>query len=149
MSRKKRYIKKLSTEEKADLEAGKKYGKSEVFRNRCHAILLSEKGYEVEAIQDIFAVAHSTVYNWLNRWDTGGYTGLQTQVGQGRKPTLSVDNQEHVEAVKRAVKKRAQEGANLLATIEEELALEEQLSMDILRPFLKKLISYGNASEEA
>lgn len=148
MSRKKRYIEKLSEGEKADLEYGKKHGKSEVYRNRCHAILLSNKGYTVDEVMDIFEVVRSTVYNWYNRWDNGGIEGLQTQPGQGRKPSLSIDNAEHVEAVKKAVKKRAEHGANLLATIEEELGMEEQLSMDIVRPFLKKLVSYGSAFAE-
>lgn len=148
MSRKKRFIENLTEEEKASLEAGTKRGRSKVFRNRCHAILLSSRGYSVDEIQDIFQVARSTVYNWFNRWEHDGIKSLSTQPGQGRKPTLWVDNAEHVKAVEKAVKKRAKDGTNLLATIEEELQMENQLSMRILRPFLKKLVSYGNALEE-
>jgi len=146
MSRKKRYIENLTQEEITSLEAGKKDGKSAIFRDRCHGILLSHKGFSVEEIQSIFSVARSTIYNWFNRWDSGKMEELKTKPGQGRKPTLSVDNATHVETVKKACEKRAKEGANLLATIEKELEMDNQLSMRILRPFLKKLISYGNAS---
>lgn len=147
MSRKKRFVENLNTVEIEALEAAIKHGKSAIFRKRCHAVLLSNKGYTVEQIMDILNVVQSTVYNWFNKWAKQGIEGLKTKPGQGRKATLSIDNSDHVEAVKKAVKKTAQEGVNLLATIEQELEMEEQLSMRILSPFLKKLISHGNASE--
>lgn len=148
MSRRKRYIENLTAQDIENLEAGFKTGKSARFRNRCHCILLSYKRYDISQLQEIFDQSESTIYNWLNRWDTSGFEGLKTKPGQGRKPALSVDNEKHVEVVKKAVKKRAETGANILSQIEEELDMEGELSMKMLRPFLKKLISYGNASAE-
>jgi transposase len=148
MSRRQRFIENLNTVEKKQLLQGKKTGKSSIFRDRCHAILLSNRGYTVDQLKGIFSVAKSTVYNWLNRWDKGGIKELKTQPGQGRKATLCVDNAEHVKVVKKAIKKSAERGSNLLATIEKDLDMEDQLSMQIIRPFLKKLVSYGSVYEE-
>jgi transposase len=148
MSRKKSFVKELTVSEISSLEVGKKTGKSFSFRTRCHAILLSHKGYEIGQISDILEVHRSSIYTWFSSWKKDGIQGLKTKKGQGRKPTLCIDNQRHVEAVKDAVKKRAKTGENLLTTIEDELEMEGELSMTILRPFLKKLISYGNAFEK-
>jgi len=148
MSRKKSFVKKLIVSEKAELEAGKKTGKSSSFRTRCHAILLSDKGYEIKQIADILDIHRSSIYTWFSNWENNGIEGLKTKSGQGRKPKLCIDNEEHVKVVKSAVKKRATTGENILTTIEEELDMEGELSMTILRPFLKKLISFGNASEK-
>jgi transposase len=148
MSRKKSFVKELTVSEIAVLEQGKKTGKSFSFRTRCHAILLSHKGYEIGQISDILEVHRSSIYAWFSNWKTTGIQGLETKKGQGRKPILSVDNEKHIQVVKNAVKKRAKTGENLLLTIEKELEMEGELSMTILRPFLKKLISYGNVSEK-
>jgi transposase len=148
MSKRKRFISALSKIEIKKLKEAKKTGKSSIFRSRCHAILLSNKGFDTNEITKIFDVKILTVYNWFNRWEEGGIEGLKTKSGQGRKPLLSIDNKEHVKAVKKAVKKRAQTGENILLTVEKELDLEGQMSMDILRPFLKRLITFGSDLEE-
>ncbi len=141
MRGKKRFISGLPKVEIKKLKLGKKTGKTSIFRSRCQAILLSNKAYEAKEIADISDVTILTVYNWFNSWETGGIEGLKTKSGQGRKPLLSIDNKVHVKAVDKAVKKRAQTGENILLTIEKELALEGQMTMNILRPFLKKLIT--------
>lgn len=145
MSRKKSFIAPLTDTERASLVEGKNNGKSSSFRNRCHAVLLSEKGFEISVLQKIFGVQRSTIHNWFKRWREGGIEELKTRPGQGRKPKLSIDNEEHIKVVKTAVKDYAEKGTNLLAQIEQELGMEEELSMKILRPFLKKLTIAGNA----
>lgn len=149
MSRRKKFIKNLNTEDLTLLKDGKKHGKSAAFRDRCHAILLSHKGYEVKQIAEVLDVTIGSVYNWFRAWHKGGFEALQTKPGQGRKPTLCIDNEQHVDAIKKAVKKRAETGTKIIETIEKELDMEGQISVHILRPFLKKLVSYGNAFEGA
>jgi len=144
MKGKKRFISGLSKVVIKKLKAGKKTGKTAVFRNRCHAILLSNKAYQAKEIANILDVTLLTVYNWFNSWEKEQIEGLKTKSGQGRKPLLSIDNKSHVKAVDKAVKKRAQTGENILLTIEKELNLAGQMSMDILRPFLKKLVTHGS-----
>lgn len=148
MSKPKRYISKLSKKEKASLLEGKKRGKSEGFRTRCHGIILSYRGYTTDEICEFFEVTKITVYNWMNRWERSGIEGLKTKPGQGRKPLLQTDNKIHVKAVKKAMKLRAEKGTNFLLQIQEELELEDELTMKMLRPFLKKLVTYGSGLEE-
>lgn len=147
MSKPKRYISNLRKKEIEFLLEGKKRGKSEGYRIRCHGIILSHRGYSVEEIAEFFEVTRITVYNWMNRWEESGIEGLKTQPGQGRKPLLQTDNKDHVKAVKKAMKLRAEKGTNFLLKIQEELELEDEVTMKMLRPFLKKLVTYGNDSE--
>ena len=72
MSRKIRFVKPLTKQEIADLEAGMKSEKGYQFQNRCHAILLSHKGYTPSQIKDIFNITVYTVYTWFNRWESDG-----------------------------------------------------------------------------
>lgn len=139
MSRKKRFVEELTEADIAILGLNKKNGNSSDFRTRCHVVLLSNKGYEVKDIEKILDLSRGTIYNCFNKWEKDKIEGLKTKPGQGRKPTLSIENSVHVEVVKKAVKEYAEKGTNLLAKIEEELEMEEELSMKILRPFLKKL----------
>lgn len=147
MGKSKRFITNLTKKEIASLLDGKKTGKSEGYRTRCHGIILSYRGYSVDEIIEFFEVTRVTVYNWMNRWEESGIAGLRTQSGQGRKPLLQTDNKIHVKVVKKAMKLRAEKGTNFLLQIQEELELEDEITMKMLRPFLKKLITYGNASE--
>lgn len=144
MSRKKRYISNITEEEKKLLEQGFKGGKSHQFRRRCQAILLSFTGQDVHNLSEIFLVKKQTVYEWMDRWETGGIEGLKTKAGQGKKPTLRLDNKDHVKGVEKAVEKVNKKGGNLLAEVEQELGLEKGLSRKVLRSFLKKTVIRGN-----
>lgn len=143
MSRKKRFIKDLSAADKEQLDYGKKDGKSEAFRNRCHAILLSFIGYEAGQIAQIFSVRKRTVYTWFNNWEKLGLTGLKTTSGQGRKPKLSINNMEHVQVVEKATKNAAEKGTNLLQEVTAEISPEGGLSRWTLRRFLLKKSTVG------
>jgi len=149
MSRKKRYIKSLSSEERALLEQGRKSNKGYQFQNRCHAILLSESGKTVAELQSFYGVSPQTIYSWFDRWEQGGITALENKPGQGRKALLRVDNKDHVKVVDEAVAKVNKKGGNLLAEIESELELERGLSKKMLRTFLKKLDTCGNEVAES
>lgn len=148
MSRKRRYIRTLTEAEKEALQAGKKSNNGYQFNNRCHAILLSDQGYITDEIAEIFDCQKKTIYDWFDRFESGGVSALKNKSGQGRKPTLCTNNQDHVKAVDKAVKKAQKRGTNLLLEIEQELDLEEGLSMKMLRTFLKKLVTYGNVAVE-
>lgn len=148
MSRRKSFIENLNTAEKAILEQEKKYGKSEDYRKRCHAILLSHRGYTVDQIVDFLEVSKGSVYKWFSTWRKDGLEGLKTKSGQGRKPTLRLDNADHVKGVKKAARKAVEEGTNLLLEIQQELEIEEPLTKRMLSLFLTKLIGHGNDVEE-
>ena len=133
MSRKKRFIKSLTPEERASLVRGRKSTKGYQFQNRCHAILLSESGTTVSELESIFSVSKQTIYGWFNRWEQGGIAALENEPGRGRKPLLRTDNKDHVKAVEKAIEKVNKKGGNLLAEVDKELQLEQGLSKRMLR----------------
>ena len=148
MSRKKTFVTELNPAEIAQLEEGKKHGKSDAFRTRCQAILLSNKRYTISEITDILSVSRGSVSTWFSAWKKDGLEGLKTKPGQGRKPLLSMDNKDHIEAVEKAVKKSQEKGVNLLAEVDAQLGLNEGLSMRMLRAFLKKTVSSSNELDD-
>lgn len=137
----------MNTEQIAELETGKKSGKSDAFRTRCHAILLSNKGFSVTEISEILSKSKSVIFIWFSAWKKHGLEGLKTKSGQGRKPLLCADNKDHVKGVEKAVKKVAIKGGNILTEIEAELGFKEQLSMRMVHFFLQKLTSSTNDAE--
>lgn len=50
----------LSEEEKIILQEGMKNGKSHLFRERRHCLLLSSNGYEVKHLAEVFRVGKTT-----------------------------------------------------------------------------------------
>lgn len=71
MRGKKRFIK-LTTEQRLALEQGFKKGKRAVFRQRCHFLLLSDQGLEIQSIAQIYDVARQSVAVWLDRYEQQG-----------------------------------------------------------------------------
>lgn len=149
MSRRRSFIKNLTTVEKELLEREKKHGKSDNYRKRCHAILLSNRGYTIDEIMGFLEVSRASVSSWFSAWKKSGIEGLKTKPGQGRRPKLNIDNTEHVEGVKKAAKQAVKDGENLLAKIQNELELEEPITKRMLTLFLEKLVGSGNAAEKA
>lgn len=136
-------IRELSELEKSNLQDGWTYGKSHAFRNRCQAILLSNEGYNVEELVKIFSVSKNSIYTWIKKWKNQGVTGLITKPGQGRKPTLSIENETHVKVVEIAIKNAAERGVNMKEEIIEKLVpiaigIENEFSDRTLHRFLQK-----------
>jgi transposase len=147
LTRKKRFVEKLSKSEIITLEHGHKYGKSPDFRQRCQILLISSKGYEVGQIVDILNVNAKTVYAALRCWNEDGLAGLIRRKGQGRKSILKLNNPNHVQAVKNAVEKHNHNYAKALEEIKAELGIE-QISEKSLSRFLKKMADDDLNSEE-
>ena len=120
------------------MQDGWAYGKSHAFRNRCQAILLSNVDYNVEELVKIFSVSKNSIYTWIKNWKNHGILGLITKAGQGRKPTLSIENETHVKVVEIAVKNAAEKGVNMKEEIIEKLGLENEFSDRTLHRFLQK-----------
>lgn len=147
MSRKKRYIEKLTEAEQSALEKGYKMGKSHRFRSRCHSILLSHQGYTCQQLAAMFQVHLVTVYDWLNRWEQGGLNALHDTKGRGRKPILTLDNQEQVAQVQAAVDRSPRNLKKVQAEVEQHVGM--RFSKKTLQRFLKSLAGDGSVSEEA
>jgi transposase len=57
-------------------------------RTRAHAVLLSNKGYTINQITDIFSVQRDAVSMWLTQWDKIGLCGLFDAPRVGRPSKL-------------------------------------------------------------
>ena len=145
MSGKKRYIK-LTQQEREDLKRGFKSGKKAIFRQRCHFILLSDQGYDIPQIVSLYEVSRQAVARWFDRYEQLGMEGLHTQKGQGEKPILRIDNQQHVETVKELVNQHAQDLDPVLVELQKRIG--KPMSKRTLQRFLKRLVTSGNAFVE-
>ena len=79
----------LEAEEIRTLEDGYKNVAHHQFKQRCHALLLSHKGQQMQSLSTIFSVSLVTISNWVTAWETKGVVGLRNQAGRGRKPILT------------------------------------------------------------
>jgi transposase len=66
-------------------------------RMRAHAILLSDEGYSVQEIAQIYGVCRQTVSSWIKAWENKGLVGLMDQARSGRPRKLSA--QEEIEVL--------------------------------------------------
>ncbi len=135
---KKKFIK-LNEAEKITLQEGRKNGKAQAFRDRCHCLLLSSEGYQVKELGQVFRVSEITIYGWLKRWEAGGIVGLRDKAGRGRKPILKAED---LPQVKRRVQENAQRLKVARQKLKEELGRE--FSAKTLKRFLKSLIADTN-----
>ncbi len=146
MGRKSKQIEKLTEEQKSSLKKGYTYGKSPLFRRKCHCILLSHVGKPVKELSSFFGISVYSIRKWLNLWEKEGIEGLKLKPGRGRKPKLKTDKGEHVETVKTLIKNEPKNLMRVTAQIEDELGVK--VSKRTLKRFLKNLNIDGNASAE-
>lgn len=79
----KKYVS-LKDEDRQLLELLKSRGSSERVRDRCHALLLSDKGYDISSLSDIFSVHRDTIGKWIIKWNKEGKDGLLDKDKPGR-----------------------------------------------------------------
>lgn len=147
MSRRKRYIEKLTVAQEQVLQSGYKKGTSHDFRLRCQSILLSAQGMSIPQIREFLQVTNQSIYAWFNRWESEGIEGLKIRSGRGRKPKLDPTNKEHVQIVKKAIKRENRNLKQLRQDIEAKIG--EPISNTTLRDFLKDLVFDIDASGSA
>lgn len=147
MGRKQKFIENLSVEEHTTLKDAVKNSTRADFRKRCEVILLSYKGYTSDQIVDILELNKTSVYKALGKWRSYGISGMLRQKGQGRKPTLDINNAEHIKLVEQKVELNRQKIEDLIPQIIEELQVQP-FSKWTLRRFLKNLTTPGKDSEE-
>lgn len=136
-----RYIKTITDEQRQALEKIHKDSKSYQERNRCQCILLSNQGYQVQALASIFKVSDLSIYKWFDRFESSGVEALKNQKGRGRKPILITTDTRHVQVVENSIDKEKQQLK--LAKKEIETKLGTSMSEMTLKRFLKKLTIDG------
>lgn len=135
---------KLTEAELATLQEGHKNGAQFQFRNRCQCLILSSQGKSVTELAQFFEVSRSTLYSWLDAWDSLGITGLMNKPGRGRKPILSLQNSKQVKDVRAAIRRNPQSVKAAVAELESKIGTE--MHPETLRRFLKNLVSASGAS---
>lgn len=95
-----RYITLTSTEE-ITLKEGYKFHLKHYFRQKCYALLLSNDGMSVPNIAKLLNMRTRTIYKLMDEWQNQGISSLTIRSGRGRKPKLSVKNEQLVELIKK------------------------------------------------
>jgi transposase len=69
-------------------------------RQRAHAILLSARGYSIDALADIFSLHRNTISEWISLWQSDQWTSLYDAPKSGRPTKLTAaDEQILIEAI--------------------------------------------------
>ena len=86
------YIKHISIEEKQTLEEMKKNHPDYLPRIRAHAILLSNSGFKLREICDVFGICRQTAATWIRSWSTEGVCALLDKPRSGRPCKMATNN---------------------------------------------------------
>ena len=132
-----RYIK-LEENEVETLEEAVRNHPNRFFRNRSQCLLSSHRGVAIKQLALIYNTRTRTIYNWFDRWQAMGIVGLMNLPGQGRKPTLDVENQEQVNKALALVKENSIKIATAAERLTEEL--KRPVSKGMLKRLLKKKV---------
>lgn len=146
MSRKNKFIEKLTEAQKSALEQGYRTGKSHLYRRKCYCILLSYEQKTVKELASFFKVSEQSIYTWLNLWEKNGIEGLELKPGRGRPPKLKSTDEQQVKQIKALVENEPKNLNRVVGQIKSELDID--LSKKTLQRFLKNLNIYGNVFAE-
>ena len=92
-----KYVAPLTDVEIQTLHEMHRYHPSRRARMRAHSLLLSHPGVSMPHIARLYQVDSRSVSSWIDQWQTRGLVGLYDQPGAGRRPTLSLDEQQKVQ----------------------------------------------------
>lgn len=133
MATQKRYISKLSIEQKSALEELRGPGYTSRIGKRAEAVLLSARGYSIDEISAITECHRLSVSHWLSNWDERGIDGLLEREGRGRKRRLTENEESQVMAW---LENLPNDARKLAAKIEE--AFNKKVSLDTVKRLLKR-----------
>jgi transposase len=91
-----RFVRRLSKDTVKLLERIYKSSRHYQVRQRAKCCLLSHEGYSINQLVSIFQVTRLTITNWLDDWDEFALVGLYDRKGRGRKPKLTLEQQQQV-----------------------------------------------------
>ena len=91
-----RYVRELTDSELVTLEFAYKNHVSARVRTRAHIIILSSKGYPLQAIADICEITRQTVSTVINRWEESGIIGLYDRPRPGKPRSLTSDDEDFI-----------------------------------------------------
>lgn len=119
----------LKTEELSTLKTMQTYHKLPTVRVRAHAIILSNKKYQIQDISNILNSSRQSVSSWIKNWEADGIAGLLDKSRSGRPIRILLSEEILLEKVKKNPR-------SLKKVIVE---LEEEFNISISYSYLKKL----------
>lgn len=126
-----KFVNPLTDEQREQLKEIMKSQAPQRKRMRAHAILLSDRGYSIDQIADIYQVDRDRVSAWLDWWDSDHFDGLDDDPRRGRPPKLTEKEQ------KQAVKLALMEPRSLRRGLQ---AIAEKMGKTIGRDTLKRIL---------
>ncbi len=127
------YVNPLTRTEIVTLQEMHKNHPTYSVRMRAHAILMSDEGYRVQEIGEVYNVCRQSVSTWIRAWDSTGLSGLLDKPRSGRPRKLSPP--EEVEAI-RWLEQEPRSINQVLAKIHDKFGV--QISKGTLRRLCKK-----------
>jgi len=105
--------------------------------------LLSDRGYDIISLSNLYQVRPHTIRAWMNKWLSDGINGFCIAIGRGRKADIDSSNTTLVDAIKSSIALNAQN----LNTVCQELNQSNgmNLTKGKLIRFLKKVRLYLSA----
>lgn len=91
-----KYVKSLDNAEQVTLKAAYQHHPNHRIRQRAHAILLSNAGYKINQLADIFDADRDTISQWIDAWESLGLRGLYDKPRSGRPSVFTPEEQHHV-----------------------------------------------------
>lgn len=91
-----KFVASLTDTQKAALGKLHHQGQTHRQRQRAHAVLLSDKGYTIEQLADIFGADRDTVSGWLHRWHQQGLDALSDAPKAGRRRKIDAALEQHL-----------------------------------------------------
>jgi hypothetical protein len=86
-----KFVESLTDEERQRLKEIHKTDANWRTRMRAHAILLSDKGFELNQLATIFDADRDAVSQWLDWWAEYRFEGLSDDPRSGRPPILGTE----------------------------------------------------------
>ena len=97
---------------------------------------MSDQGYSVPTLADIYSTRTHTVRGWFNRWETEGVKGLEIRPGRGLKPVIDAEKSALVTNIKEEVSLNPHNLRDVVERINARWGTS--LSVGQLKSFLKK-----------
>jgi transposase len=130
-----KFVKPLSEADSKYLNQVWRAHKTYTVRCRAHAILLSNQGYSVSELQEIFGISKPTALGWINRWQEHGREGLEDEPRPGGPPHLT--EQQQKEVVKPLLEQFPREPKKVIDAIDQKTG--QRISRSTLRRIARKL----------
>jgi transposase len=135
MKRPTKFARPLTDEQREQLQEIMKSSAPQRKRMRAHAILLSERGYAIDQMADIYQVDRDRVSQWRDWWEEYQVEGLDDDPRSGRPPKLNGKEQ------KQAIKIALQEPRSLKQGLKR---IADQIGQAISGDTLKRLLKAEN-----